>query len=121
METISNQVEYVIRITTNQGKIFSPIKLYNFQSKYKLCININLVTKGNNGSHTRDRSSYKILAGLWLLSMIVLINGYSGVLTSFLTIPKLNPIANTLQDVAESNELRVTIEKNVLLSKFLLV
>lgn len=48
--------------------------------------------------------------------MIVLINGYSGVLTSFLTIPKLNPIANTLQEVAESKELQVTVEKNVPIS-----
>ena len=77
--------------------------------------------KGNSGSHTRDRSSYKILTGIWLLSMVVLINGYSGVLTSYLTIPKLNPIANTLQEVADSKELRVTVEKNVSISQSFLV
>jgi len=44
--------------------------------------------------------------------MVVLINGYSGVLTSLLTVPKLKPIAKTLKDVAESKELRVSCENN---------
>jgi len=49
------------------------------------------------------------LTGIWLLSMVVLINAYSGVLTSLLTAPRLKPIALTLHDVAESQELRVTV------------
>jgi len=53
--------------------------------------------------------------------MVVLINGYSGVLTSLLTIPKLNPIANTMQEVAESKELRLTSEKSIALAKLFLV
>jgi len=44
--------------------------------------------------------------------MVVLINAYSGVLTSLLTVPKLKPIANTMNEVVESNVLRVTLEKN---------
>ncbi len=53
--------------------------------------------------------------------MVVLINGYSGVLTSLLTIPKLNPIVNTMKEVTESKELRVTVEKNLPFSKIFLV
>ena len=53
--------------------------------------------------------------------MVVLINAYSGVLTSLLTIPKLNPIANTMKEVTESKELRVTVEKNLPMSKKFLV
>jgi len=43
--------------------------------------------------------------------MVVLVNAYSGVLTSLLTVPKLEPIARTLKEVVESNTLRVTVER----------
>jgi len=53
--------------------------------------------------------------------MVVLINAYSSVLTSLLTAPRLKPIAITLKDVAESQELRVTVEKNHFFSRLFLV
>ncbi len=53
--------------------------------------------------------------------MVVLINAYSGVLTSLLTAPRLKPIAKTLQEVAESQELQVTVEKNNIFSRSFLV
>ena len=77
--------------------------------------------KGNSGSHARTRSSFKILTGIWLLSMVVLINAYSGVLTSILTVPIFKPIAKTLKDVAESKELRVTCENSSYMSILFLV
>jgi len=58
------------------------------------------------------RTSFKIFVGVWLLCMVVLINAYSGVLASLLTVPKLDPIANTMNELLESKVLRVTIEKN---------
>ena len=77
--------------------------------------------KGSSGSHTRDRTSFKLLTGIWLLAMVVLINGYLGVLTSMLSIPKLEPIFFTVKEVVDSGELRVTIEKNSALSTQFLV
>ena len=53
--------------------------------------------------------------------MVVLINAYSGVLTSLLTAPRLKPIAQTLKDVAESPELRVSCEKQSYFSTIFLV
>ena len=53
--------------------------------------------------------------------MVVLINAYSGVLTSLLTAPRLKPIAQTLKDVAESSELRVTCEKDSFFARIFLV
>ncbi len=53
--------------------------------------------------------------------MVVLINGYLGVLTSMLSIPKLEPIFFTVKEVVESGELGVTIEKNSALSTQFLV
>ena len=61
------------------------------------------------------------MTGIWLLSMVVLIKGYAGVLTSLLTVPKWKPIAQSLEKVAESKELRVTCEKNTYFSDILLV
>lgn len=51
------------------------------------------------------------MVGIWLLCMVVLVNAYSGVLTSLLTVPKLEPIARTLKEVVESDTLRVTVER----------
>jgi len=53
--------------------------------------------------------------------MVVLINAYSGVLTSLLTAPRLKPIVQTLKQVAESQELRVTCEKDAYMSRIFLV
>ena len=52
--------------------------------------------------------------------MVVLVNAYSGVLTSLLTVPKLTPIAQTLKDVAEK-ELKVIVKKNEMMGDLLLV
>jgi ionotropic glutamate receptor len=77
--------------------------------------------KGTTGTHARTRTSFKLLTGIWLLSMVVLVNAYSGVLTSLLTVPKLKPIARTLKDVADNKELKVTVEKNGVFDVKLLV
>ncbi len=67
------------------------------------------------------RTSFKILVGIWLLSMVVLIFAYSGVLTSLLSVPKLEPTVNTLEDLVKGGQLRITIEKNVHMSREFLV
>jgi len=77
--------------------------------------------KGTSGTHAKTRTSFKIMTGIWLLSIVVIINAYSGVLTSLLTVKKLKPIAETLKDVAESKELRVTCEKSSSLAAIFLV
>ena len=42
---------------------------------------------------------FKIMVGIWLLSMVVLTYAYAGVLTALLTVPKLEPIAKNLEEV----------------------
>lgn len=68
----------------------------------------------------KARSSFKMV-GIWLLCIVVLINAYSGVLTSLLTVPKLKPIVITLKEVAESDTLRMTTERGSVLAKTVLV
>lgn len=68
-----------------------------------------------------SRLSLRIVLGFWLLMMIVLINAYTGVLTSLLTVPKLKPIPQSLEDLAAMKDYRVTINKNHLLAIAFLV
>lgn len=44
--------------------------------------------------------SYRILLGAWLLAVIVLVNAYSSLLISYLTIPTLMPAAKNYDDLA---------------------
>ncbi len=53
--------------------------------------------------------------------MVVLVFAYTGVLTSLLSVPKLEPIVNTVDDLAEGGKLRITIEKNTQTSREFLV
>ena len=43
--------------------------------------------------------------------MVVLINAYTGVLTAMMTAPKWEPIVESLEDIAQSSHLKLTIEK----------
>jgi len=52
--------------------------------------------------------------------MVVLINAYAGVMTALLTVPKLEPIANTLEEAAMQNRL-VTIETNTPMTRIISV
>ena len=67
------------------------------------------------------RLPLRIVISAWLLSMVVLINAYAGVLTSFLTVPKLEKVVDTLEQVVEGGKFRVTAEKGTLLTHTFLV
>lgn len=62
----------------------------------------------------------KILTGTWVLVMIVIINAYAGLLTAFLTVPKLEPTVETFEDLVNRPGWSVTIDRNNdLANKFL--
>ena len=42
--------------------------------------------------------------------MVVLVNAYTGTLMSYLTVPKLKPIVNTLEELAASSETKMTVD-----------
>ena len=56
----------------------------------------------------RSRGSY-ILVGIWCLMAVVLANAYGGVLFSFLSVAKLEQPINTLEELANSNEVQLTV------------
>ena len=56
----------------------------------------------------KSRGSY-ILVGLWCLMCVVLANGYGGVLFSFLSVTKLEQPINTLEELANSKDVQLTV------------
>lgn len=42
--------------------------------------------------------------------MVVLVNAYTGTLRSYMTVPKLDPIVNTLTELAVGSETKMTVD-----------
>ena len=53
--------------------------------------------------------------------MVVLVNAYSGVLTSFMTVPKFEKTVESLEDLSTCGRLRLTIENNSFVATSFLV
>ena len=67
------------------------------------------------------RLSLRIFLGIWFLMMVVLINAYAGVLTSYMTVPKLKPIPQSLEQLAAMKEYKVSVIKDHFLTNSFLV
>lgn len=65
--------------------------------------------------------SFRVTVALWLLPTMTILFAYSGVLTSLLTITKLEPTVDTLEELANAKNLCLTIEKDVLIAKQFMV
>ena len=73
-------------------------------------------------SETTRRLSLRILLGCWLLMVVVLINAYTGTLTSHMTVPKWKPIPESLEELAKmSKDYKITIKDSHLLADSFLV
>lgn len=67
------------------------------------------------------KDSLNIFLGIKLLSMIVLINSYAGVMTALLAaVPKLKPIAYTVEEGVVQNR-KFTLEPNRTLTRQFMV
>lgn len=55
--------------------------------------------------------STKILVAFWSLAVFVLVQSYNSCLVSYLTTPKFVPVANTIEDMANSPELSLVVLK----------
>ena len=110
-ETAYRQFEYVLKIITSQG-------IWIFNSKQTLIHMLN-VLEGYLVRYQSQRS-FKLLVDFWLISMVALINAYTSVMTALLTVPKLEPIANTLEEAVNQNRF-VTIVTNTPISRIISV
>ena len=72
-------------------------------------------------AESNDRHSYRILAGFWLLGAMVLVNSYSGIVISSLTVPKMKPSIDSFEDLAISNEVGVVLRHDTSIGEQILV
>ncbi len=120
LKTLNNSIMYVVSIIANQGIKKLKIK-FSFKYKHFAFIDFSCL-KGHFLATGISRFSLRILLGIWLLMMVVLINAYTGTLTSHMTAPKLKPIPQSLEELAiRTNEYQITIMQNYLLADSFLV
>ena len=65
--------------------------------------------------------SLRLLAGTWCLMALVLANSYAGCFRSFMTVPKLKPVPQSLEELALSTDFTVAVERGSLIADTLLV
>lgn len=78
-----------------------------------------VIFTGNNV--LRTDSSLRLVTAIWLLSMVVIINAYTGVLTAILSIPKLEKTIETMDELANSTRFKITKEVDNFMTIQLLV
>ena len=110
--------------------MFDSIQLLNFKKKSQLFV-------GNCVSY-QTRTCVKFAIASWLLwaavifkhlccnlynffnikkrSIVVIVNGYTGVLAALMTVPKLNPTINTLGQLAVSPRFKLSLDDQSLLA-----
>ena len=106
-----NYSMYTTAIYTNQGNNFSV---------YKNAVIRSFLKAGLSSVYLKN-NSIRILAALWLLAATVLVNSYSGTLITSLTVTKLKPTVNSLEDLAASNDLVMTVSSNSVMSQNIFV
>lgn len=67
------------------------------------------------------KHSFRILAGCWLLAALVLVNSYSSIVVSSLTLPKMKPAIESFEDLAASEEVTIVLRTDFAISKEILV
>lgn len=51
-----------------------------------------------------QKTSLRLIIGIWCLITLVLLSAYGSILTSFLTVRKLEPIVNSLEELAGTRQ-----------------
>jgi len=109
-ELLYRRFEYVLKIITSQGII---INLLNslIRSLYYLFFSMVIYGKGSTTPQEVHGFTLHVMVSLWLLSMVVLINAYIGTFAARMAVVKLEPTVNTLEDLAASKTLYMTVER----------
>lgn len=66
-------------------------------------------------------SSFRVLAGFWLLGAMVIVNSYSGIVISSLTVPTMKPGIDSFEDLAASKDVGVVLRYDVSIGEQILV
>jgi ionotropic glutamate receptor len=68
-----------------------------------------------------NRTSFRLLTGVWVLCAMVLVNSYTGIVTSSLTTPKMKPSIGSLEELAASKEIGVLLRHDTSIGEQILV
>ncbi len=66
------------------------------------------------------QNSFRILAGCWLLGALVLVNSYSSIVVSSLTLPRMKAPINSFEDLAANKEVSLLLRNDLIISKQIL-
>ena len=61
------------------------------------------------------------MAGFWVLVGMVLINSYSSIIISSLTVPKMKPAIENLEDLAKSKDVGLIVRSDTIFGQEILV
>jgi hypothetical protein len=75
----------------------------------------------SGGKELIERHSFRILVGFWLLGAMVLVNSYSGIVISSITVPKIKPSVNSFEDLAENQEVGIVLRHDMIMGEQILV
>lgn len=65
--------------------------------------------------------SSRLLLAFWLLGATVVVNSYSGTIISYLMLPKMKPSINSLEDLAQNQDVGLVVRDDMLISQIILV
>ena len=112
---------YVINIVTNHGinpVLYKPMTTLNSTI---LCSFYLIICSCLGIYSPYAQHSFRILAGCWFLAALVLVNSYAGILASSLTLPKMKPAINSLEDLAASEDISLVLREDLVISQQILV
>ena len=95
--------------------------LVTFMLQFNKCFAATLLAGSHGKHHSTDRTSLRILVGSWLLAMIVVVYAYQGVLMSILSVPKLKPTIDSLEELVVQHKYKLTIERSSSLTQLFMV
>ena len=104
---LKHQTNYTFTVLLNQGNMLLSSRLH----QYRILTTI-IIHSGDYLPYS-SQPSMRIVAAFWCLVAIVLINAYQGTLTSFLAIPRLSPVPQSLEQlVASGRKYKLAAEIN---------
>ncbi|XP_046454702.1 glutamate receptor ionotropic, kainate glr-3-like isoform X2 [Daphnia pulex] len=105
-----NSIEVLSVDTNSQSNGVSPGSNFTFFGSHMIYV-INTMTN-QGGREAVSRFSFRVLAGAWVLCAMVLVNSYTGIVTSALTTPKMKQPINTLEELAASKEVKIVLRSD---------
>ena len=65
--------------------------------------------------------SFRLATGMWCLAAVILANAYASTLIAYLTVPQLNPIVYTFQELAANKHYQLLTDVNTAITNNFLV